>query len=86
MRFSIEFTKSSIKELKNLPKSIQELLKRSISERLETDPLSYGKPLRKQLIGFRSLRVSSYRIIYKIEEIKNNVIIIKVGIRRDVYN
>jgi mRNA-degrading endonuclease RelE of RelBE toxin-antitoxin system len=40
---------------------------KAIRERLETDPISYGKPLRKNLNGYRRLRVGRYRIIYKID-------------------
>lgn len=85
MRFRVVFTEDSEKEFLSLPKTIQRLVKDAITNRLEVDPLSYGKPLRYSWKGYRSLRVSSYRIIYKVEKDLILVEIIKVDIRRDVY-
>lgn len=85
MRFSIEFKPEAKKSLKNIPKQFSELIKRAISERLEVDPISYGKPLIYSLWGLRALRTSRYRVIYKVEEAERKVIIVKIDIRRDVY-
>lgn len=85
MRFRIEYSPESIEEIESLPKNIQGLVKRAIVERLMVDPISYGKPLKYSLKGTRSLRVSSYRILYQIIMEHNLVRIIKVAIRRDVY-
>ncbi len=79
----IEFSKKAEKDVMELPKSVQSLIQRAISERLETDPLSYGKPLRFGLKGEKSLRVSNYRILYKTEG--KIVTISRVVIRRDAY-
>ena len=85
MRFSIEFNEEAKEDFKALPKKFQELVKRAIEERLEVDPISYGKPLRYSWKGHRTLRVSKYRIIYRVIEVKNNVLIVRIEIRRDVY-
>ncbi len=55
------------------------------SKRLETDPEKQGKPLREDLLGFRSLRVigQRYRIIYSIEPGAGTVHIVAAGIRRE---
>ena len=85
MRFSIEFNEQARKEFKDIPKEFQELIKRAIEERLMVNPLSYGKPLRYSWKGHRSLRVSKYRVIYRVIEVKDHVLIVSVDIRRDVY-
>lgn len=85
MRFSIEFNDQAREEFKSIPKEFQQLIKRAIEERLEIDPVAYGKPLRYSWKGHRSLRVSKYRVIYRVIEIKNHVLIVSVDIRRDVY-
>ena len=71
-------------EIRKLPKSVQIMVSKAMKNRLEKCPLSYGKPLRYSLKGHRVLRVSNYRIIYKVDS--DNVIIFKVDIRRDVYD
>jgi len=55
------------------------------SRRLETDPEKQGKPLREDLLGFRSLRVigQRYRIIYSIDIVTGGVHIVAAGIRRE---
>lgn len=84
--FRIEFIdEEAYEEFRALPKSAQLLLGKAIKERLETNPLLYGKPLRYSYIGHRRLRVSKYRIIYRIEEKKRIVIIVKIDLRKDVY-
>jgi mRNA interferase RelE/StbE len=55
------------------------------SKRLEIDPEKQGKPLKEQLLGFRSLRVvgQRYRVIYSIEPNARTVYIVAAGIRRE---
>ena len=56
---------------------------------LEVNPF-VGKSLLGKLAGFRSMRLdtkrSSYRIIYKIENIQLQVIVLRVGYRDNVYH
>jgi mRNA interferase RelE/StbE len=59
------------------------LIKKAIEERLAVDPLVYGRPLRYSLKGHRRLRVSDYRVVYRIEV--NTVIVIAIKHRKDVY-
>lgn len=68
-----------------LSKSAKELIKRTIEERLVVDPVGYGKPLRYSLRGHRRLRVSDYRIIYRIEPDRNTVVIVAIKHRKSVY-
>jgi mRNA interferase RelE/StbE len=85
MRFDVVFTEASEQEFLSLPKSIQRRIKDAITKKLQVDPISFGKPLRYSWKGHRSLRVGDYRIIYKVEEEAILVEIIKIDIRRDVY-
>lgn len=61
------------------------LIERAIVNRLQTNPLQYGKPLGHSLHGLRRLRVGDYRILYKVEEKKGLVTITAIGHRRDIY-
>lgn len=70
-------------DLAEIPGNIKGRIRRAIETRLLADPISYGLPLRKSLHGHRKLRVGDYRIIYRIHG--KNVIILKVGHRKDVY-
>lgn len=43
----------------------------------------YGKPLSGEFSGYRRLRVKDFRVIYRIIKQQIQVLVIKVGIRRD---
>ena len=55
------------------------------SKRLETDPEKQGKPLRAELLGFRSLRSvgQRYRLIYSIDSDARTVHVVAAGLRRE---
>lgn len=56
----------------------------AIRERLVTDPITFGKPLRYSLKGVRSLRVGDYRVLYIF--IKQTVYIGAIKHRSVVYD
>lgn len=62
----------------------QKLILKDIRKKLSVDPKGYGKPLLGGLKGYWRLRVKDYRVIYKIKQDTIEVLVIKVGIRRDV--
>ena len=49
-----------------------------IEERITFDPISFGKPVRYDLKGYRKKSVGDYRIIYRVEEGTNTVLIIAI--------
>ena len=70
--------------IKTLEKREQENLLNEI-EQLETKP-RLGKELVGRLAGLRSLHVGIYRVIYKIEDVKLIVLVLKAGYRGNVYS
>lgn len=66
-----------------LPTKVKSLIKKTIEERLMVDPIAFGKPLRYSLKGHRRIRVSDYRVVYRIEN--KTVIIIAIKHRKDIY-
>lgn len=84
MAYSIEYLKQVIKkDLPSLSRSTCLQIKRAIEEKLMTDPIGFGKPLRYSLKGCRRLRVGDYRIVYQIND--KVITIIAIKHRRDVY-
>lgn len=72
------------KDLPEIPKNMKERIRKAIEQRLMTEPVKYGVPLKRSLQGYRKLRVGDYRVIYRIDT--ENVIILKIGNRKEVYN
>jgi mRNA interferase RelE/StbE len=66
-----------------IPRNIRNIIHRAIDERLASDPLRFGEPLRRSLQGYRKLRVGDYRVVYRIAG--HDVIVLKIGHRKDVY-
>ena len=85
MTWKVTYKKSVQKDLKNISKDIQYIIRRAIEEKLMIDPLKFGLPLRRSLKGLMKLRVGDYRIIYSIDSEVVTVHVIKIGHRKDVY-
>lgn len=84
MSYTIHYLKDVVqKDIPSLDSSAKTLIKRVIEERPMIDPISFGKPLRYSLKGHRSLRVSDYCIVYRIEE--KTVFIVAIKHRKEVY-
>lgn len=86
-RFIVEFLDQHVvNQLKALPKSAQKMLHKAIKERLEVDPIGIGKPLQYSWRGHRRIRISCYRVIYRIDAEKRIVILVAIDFRRDIYD
>jgi mRNA interferase RelE/StbE len=84
MKYSVQYsTMLNTKEFKDFSKSDLRRIKKSIEEKLTTNPEAFGKPLRFSLKGHRSLHVGDYRVIFRIE--KTVVKIVVIGQRSTVY-
>ena len=72
------------KDIPKLSMPIKSLIKSTIEKKLLSDPIKYGKPLRYNLKGCRSLRIGDYRVIYQV--IENTINILVIQHRKDCYN
>lgn len=85
--YQIEYLESVIEDdIPNLSTSAKKLIQKAIEERLMVDPIGFGKPLRYSLKGHRRLRVSDYRVVYRIEPPNHAVIIVAIKYRKEVYD
>ncbi|MBN2894371.1 MAG: type II toxin-antitoxin system RelE/ParE family toxin [Campylobacterales bacterium] len=85
--YPIEFLPSAKKELSNLDFAIQKQLKEKIIL-LATDPSQLKnniKALKGEYAGKFRLRVRDYRVIFRIEDEKVLIMIIRIGHRKEVY-
>lgn len=49
------------------------------------DPHRVGKPLVRELSGYRSARRGAYRVVYRIDEEERTVRVVRIEHRADVY-
>jgi mRNA interferase RelE/StbE len=71
------------KTLEKTEKPIETRIIKKLRE-LEDDPEKVGKPLKYS--EFWSIRVGDYRAIYEINKDKNQVVILFIGHRKNVYD
>ncbi|MEK6792754.1 MAG: type II toxin-antitoxin system RelE/ParE family toxin [Nanoarchaeota archaeon] len=57
---------------------------RDILKKLAENPHK-GKELVGKLGGLRSLRFDNFRVIYRVEDVKLIVLVLRIGYRRDIY-
>ena len=79
IKYSVVYLEEVVKKhIPSLSSKAKTLIKKAIEERLMKDPIEFGKPLRYSLKGHRRLRVSDYRVVYRISEESNTVIIVAI--------
>lgn len=84
MSYTIVYLEEVIKShIPKLSATAKKAIKKVIEDRLMTNPIVYGKPLRYSLKGHRRIRVGDYRVIYRINE--TIVTIIAIAHCKDVY-
>ena len=68
-----------------LPEAVAAAVIELITGALLENPRRLGVALRNELEGLWSVRRGAYRILYRIDDARGEVIVLRVGHRRDVY-
>jgi mRNA-degrading endonuclease RelE of RelBE toxin-antitoxin system len=76
---------SAERTLSVLPESVAAAVVEFMTGALVTDPHRVGKPLLRELEGYRSARRGPYRVLYRIDEGHMIVEVFRVDHRADVY-
>lgn len=84
-RYRVEFLKTAQKELLKLSKEAQQRIAIKIDS-LAAEPYPPDTKKLKNGDGLLRIRVGDYRIIYRIEDERLIILIVKIGHRRDIYN
>jgi mRNA interferase RelE/StbE len=88
MSWTIEFDRQGKRDLDKLDQSVRRRIFRFLYDRVAVleDPRSIGEALKGTELGdFWKYRVGDYRIIASIEDRKVQILIVRVGNRREVY-
>jgi mRNA interferase RelE/StbE len=84
MSYQIEITPAAQRNIKKLPKNIQQQIIEKLEELvLEPRPMGVVKLAAKE--DLYRLRMGNYRIIYRIQDPVLSILITKIGHRRDIY-
>ena len=86
--YHVEFTKSALKSLKKMNKSIAALIYGWIKKNLEgcDNPRLHGKGLTSNRSGQWRYRVGDYRILSEIDDDRVLILVVNVRHRREIYD
>ncbi len=82
--YHVEITTQAAKELKKLPKPIQGKVVARIRE-LATEPVPNNAKMMVGYVDTYRIRFSEWRVVYKVQNEKLVVLVIKIGNRKNVY-
>ncbi len=81
--YRVEFRRKAAKQLSRLGRQDQERIAKTIDE-LAENPRPAGSRQLWHREGWR-IRVGDYRVLYRIEDDRLLVLVVKIGYRREVY-
>ncbi|MGD2102122.1 MAG: type II toxin-antitoxin system RelE/ParE family toxin [Acidimicrobiia bacterium] len=85
-RFELVVTAPAARAIREtLPDSVAFAVIDFITGPLLENPKRVGASLRGELEGVWSARRGTYRVLYRIDEANHEVIVLRVGHRRDIY-
>jgi mRNA interferase RelE/StbE len=83
--FAIAWTTASRRALTRLPEKVATAVVEFLYGSLAENPHRAGKPLQFGLEGLHSARRGDYRVIYRIDEHHQQIIVVAIEHRSDVY-
>ena len=88
MKYSVEYTRQAVKDLKKLDRPTAALLLGWIEKNLVgcEDPRRHGKGLTANRSGQWRYRVGDYRILADIQEDRIIILVLGVGHRKEIYD
>ena len=87
MVWTIEISKTAVKQLKKLDKPTQKRILKFLNEKIDQqdNPMSHGKALKGNKSDLWRYRVGDYRIICHFEKEKYVVLALAIGHRKSIY-
>ena len=87
MMYCVEYTKTSVKQLKKMDRKIAAFIISYIDEKLVNceDPRINGKALKGNYNDIWRYRVGDYRILAKIDDHRVIITVVEIGHRKEIY-
>lgn len=85
--YCVEYTKTSVKQLKKMDRKIAAFIISYIDEKLVNceDPRINGKALKGNYNDIWRYRVGDYRILAKIDDHRVIITVVEIGHRKEIY-
>lgn len=85
MAYRVLWHEHALNDLKELDRQTAGKIVSRVKGYLSQDPEKLGKPLKGVLKGLYRYRIGDYRIMYSIDRGDNQISILSVGRRKDIY-
>ena len=85
MTWELQVAASAERSLVRLPAGVAAAIVEFMVGPLCEEPERVGKPLQRELAGYRSARRGAYRIVYRLEQETKTVRVVRIEHRSDVY-
>jgi len=85
LAYSVLWHEHALNDLKELDRQTAGKIVSRVKGYLSQDPEKLGKPLKGVLKGLYRYRIGDYRIMYSIDRGDNQISILSVGRRKDIY-
>ena len=86
MAYSVKWQEKAIEDLKKIDKQTAKGIFERVTTFLSQDPISLGKPLKGMFKGLFRYRYGGYRIIYALDRKEKNILVLRIGHRKNIYN
>jgi len=83
--YKVRLTGEALRTFSRLPEKVRGAVAETIRGPLAEHPRKVGKPLLYELAGLHCVRRGDYRVIYQILEDADEVRVLRVDHRRDIY-
>lgn len=85
MAYKIVFTKQATKTLQKIPGTILANIRQKLEQIAENPFLPHPNIIKLQNREGYRLRVGDWRVIYEVQQDKVVIIVLKIGLRKEVY-
>jgi mRNA interferase RelE/StbE len=86
LAYNVKWQEKAIEDLRKLDKQTAKGIIEMVKIYLSQDPISLAKPVKGMFKGLFRYRYGDYRIIYALERKEKNILISRVGHKKNIYN
>ena len=83
--FELLYTNRAYKEVKKLDPDIQRTIIGAVEDLLKNPHPPNSKQLSGELSDYRRLRTGDYRVIYQVKDEALEIVVVRAGHRKDIY-
>jgi len=85
MRWTLVVAAPAERSLRRLTEGVAAAIVEFMLGPLTDAPTVVGKPLQRELSGYWSARRGSYRVVYRLDDDRHEIVVVRIAHRSDIY-